>query len=98
MQLNSSLFRGASQQKVAEALVEFVQEVYAPAEGKWSIEAGTKCIETLLLAARMAYPTSADIESLGKKEPKAPDVVVVSRNLAEQIDAVKRELQEKAGE
>lgn len=98
MQLNSSLFRGASVEKLAYALVEFVQEVYAPANGKWSIEAGTKCIETFLIGARLAYPTSANIESLGKEEDDPPDVVVVSRNLAEQIDAIKRELQEKTGE
>lgn len=99
MQLNTALFRGADHMKVASSIVEFVQELYEPDNG-WTIESGLDCISVLLLAARMAYPTADNIsELLARTAPVTPpvkevtsNIVVVSRNLADQIEAIKREL------
>ena len=90
MQLNSSLFRGASKSTVADALVQFIHQVFRP-DGDWTVDAGLNCVDTLLIAARKAYPEGPKVELQSQRQ----DVLAVGRNLAKQIDVVRREFQEK---
>lgn len=50
--------------ELAVSLANMVRECMLPEDGKWTIAAGRDCIDTLLLAARMVFPTQADIDSV----------------------------------
>ena len=71
--------------ELAASVAALVKEVLCP--DKWTIEQGRDCVDVLLIAARMAYPTSADIESLGRDDTIA-DVAI---KLADEIDVMKEE-------
>ena len=72
--------RKLSKPELAATLAQTVREALLPEEG-WTIEAGRDCVEVLLIAARIAYPTTADIESLGQ-----PTVQDVASQLAEELE------------
>lgn len=71
--------------ELAVSIAGLVRETICP-DGKWTIERGRDCIEVLLIAARMAYPTSADIESLGSGA-----VTEVALKMADEINVIKEE-------
>jgi hypothetical protein len=72
--------------ELAVSLAALVREVLCPGN-EWTLERGRDCVEVLLIAARMAFPTSADIESLGRTNT----ISKVAVELADQIDVIKEE-------
>jgi len=80
----------------ARELVKLVQTIYEPKSG-WTLDSGRECIEVLLLAARYAYPTSENINELIERievRTSDPPITAVGRNLAEQIEEIKKELED----
>lgn len=86
--------RSMSKAELAASIAAMVREALLPEDG-WTIEAGRDCVEVLLIAARIAYPTSADIENLGKAQPTTQvaqktnvtqSVQVVGGQLAEELE------------
>jgi hypothetical protein len=80
--------RQMSKAELAASIAAMVREALLPEEG-WTIEAGRDCVEVLLIAARIAYPTTADIESLGQPTTQATvtqSVSVVGGQLAEELE------------
>lgn len=69
--------RAMSKPELAASIANMVRETLLPEDG-WTIEAGRDCVDVLLIAARIAYPTTADIESL-------PSAVDVAGELAEEL-------------
>lgn len=90
-----------SKHNVATELVKLVRAIYEPKSG-WTLESGKNCIEVLLIAAQHAYPTAENVNELihrisgcGSGEPP---ITAVGRNLAEQIEEVKKELESTSGQ
>lgn len=88
--------RSLSKPELAASIAAMVRKALLPEEG-WTIEAGRECVEVLLIAARIAYPTRDDIESMGRAQPttqavqdaKVSDkasVQLVGRELAEELE------------
>lgn len=71
---------------LAASIASLVREVLCP-DGVWTLAKGRDCIDVLLIAARLAFPTSADLESLGSDNTIA-DVAI---KLADDIDVMKEE-------
>jgi len=67
-----------SKPQLAVALANMVRACFLPENGKWTIIAGRDCIDTLLLAARMVFPTQADIDGLTCKPEDSLNVNVSS--------------------
>jgi hypothetical protein len=78
--------RRLTKPELSVALASLVREVLCPGK-EWTLEKGRDCVEVLLIAARMAFPTTADIESLGKKDT----ITEVAVKIADQIDVIKEE-------
>lgn len=72
--------------ELAVAVSQLVRDVMCP-EGKWTLERGRDCVEVLLIATRMAFPTSVEIDSIGKNDTITDTAV----KLADEIDVIKEE-------
>jgi adenosyl cobinamide kinase/adenosyl cobinamide phosphate guanylyltransferase len=88
--------RGWNEHCVADELVKVVQAIYQPKSG-WTFDSSKKCVEVLLLAAQKAYPTSKNIQELITRTIQAlplpePSVIDVGREVAEQIEKDKEQL------
>ena len=90
-----------SKHSVATELVKLVRAIYEPKSG-WTLEAGRDCIEVLLVAAQRADPTAENVNELmdriissqvASSSPADPPITAVGRDLAEQIEEVKKELE-----
>ena len=57
-----------SKPELAVTLANLVRSCFLPEDGKWTIGAGRDCIEVLLMAARMVFPTQGDIDHLVCKQ------------------------------
>ena len=96
IKMMASRLHGWNRQNVALELVKLVQAIYEPKSG-WTLDSGRDCIEVLLLAARYAYPTAENIQELIKRvegRESDPPITAVGRNLAEQIQEIKKELED----
>lgn len=77
--------RTLSKPELAAAVAQLVRTVIC--HDGWSLEKGRDCVDVLLIAARTAFPTRADVESLGKTNT----VTSVAVELADSIDVIKEE-------
>lgn len=79
--------RKLSRLDLAATLANMVRQVLLPESG-WTIGAGRDCVDVLLMAASLAYPTSADIDECASRatQPTPPDAVSVGGQLAEELE------------
>ena len=78
--------RAMSKPELAVALANTARAAVCP-DDKWTLKRGRDAIEVLLIAASMVYPTSKDIETLGKNNTITDTAV----KLADEIDVIKEE-------
>lgn len=77
--------RRLSKPELAAAVAQLVRSVIC--HDGWSLEKGRDCVDVLLIAARTAFPTRADIQTLGRDTT----VTSVAVELADSIDVIKEE-------
>lgn len=86
--MNASIeyMRQLTKPQLALSLAALVREIKCPGD-TWTLEKGKECVEVLAFAASLAFPTRADIDSLGKNNTIS-DVAV---KLADDIKVMKEE-------
>lgn len=78
--------RKLNRTELAVSVANLVRQVVCGDE-PWSLAKGRECVDVLLIATRVAFPTRADIESLGKDNT----ISQVAVDLSQDIQVMKEE-------